>query len=167
MTFGCHESQDLLGALEFLRSRGFRKIACLGVSQGGATILMAAEKLGDIRCVICESVFDELAHAVDNRFRHYTLCPSWLAGCLMVPIAECRTGVALADVKPIEHIGRLSCPIYIISGENDTKTLPGETRRLFDAAREPKELWMVENAGHQDLFAQSTPNVCWRSWTGT
>jgi uncharacterized protein len=152
ITFGYHEANDLLGAIALLKERGLRRIACLGVSQGGATILMAAERLGDVRCVICESVFDELAHAVDHRFRRYTLLPGWLAGCVMIPIAEYRTGIGLAEVRPVEHTGKLPCPILLISGERDGKARPEEAGRLFEAAREPKELWLVPNAGHEDLF---------------
>lgn len=152
VTMGHHEAKDLEGGLEFLRSKGMRRLACLGVSQGGATILLAAEKMPDVRCVICESVYDELAHAVDRRFRHYLGMPGWLGGCLLIPIAEHRTGVALDQVKPADHIGKLACPVLIISGAKDTKTWQEDTQRLFEAAREPKELWMVPEAGHADLF---------------
>lgn len=153
VTFGYHEANDLLASLAWLRERGFRNIGCIGVSLGGATILMAAENLDDVRCVVCESAFDELAHAVDNRFRHYLCVPAAFAGCLMVPLAEQRTGVSLNDVKPIDRIAKLPCPVFIISGEEDVKTRPAETRRLFEAAPTPKELWMVPKAGHRDLFS--------------
>src|SRR5437773_8376842 len=49
----------------------YESIACLGVSQGGATILFAAAELANVKCVICESVYDEMIHAVDRRMRHY------------------------------------------------------------------------------------------------
>jgi len=152
VTFGYHEAQDLLGGLDWLRERGYRKVGCIGVSLGGATIALAADRLGDVRCVVCESAFDELSHAVDNRFRRYLLLPGSLAGCLMVPLAERRAGVAVADVKPVDRIAWLSCPVFIISGEDDVKTLPAETRRLFAAAPEPKELWLMPGMGHRDLF---------------
>jgi pimeloyl-ACP methyl ester carboxylesterase len=152
ITLGYHEANDLEAGLAWLRAKGMDQVACLGVSQGGATILMAAAKLKDVRCVICESVYDELAHAVDRRFRHYFGIPGWLAGCLLIPIAEHRTGVALGQVKPVEQIGRLPCPVFVISGSEDTKTWPEDTKRLYDAARHPKELWMVPGAGHRDLY---------------
>lgn len=153
VTFGYHEANDLLAGLAWLRERGYRRIGCIGVSLGGATVLMAADQLDDVRCVVCESVFDELAHAVDNRFRHYLRMPAAFGGCLMVPLAEQRTGVALTEVKPIDRIAKLRCPVFIISGAEDVKTLPAETQRLFEAAPEPKELWMVPQVGHRDLFS--------------
>src|SRR5262249_44500534 len=60
ITFGYHESNDLGAALAFLRQRDYERIACLGVSQGGATIIFAAQKpqhFENVRCVICESVY--------------------------------------------------------------------------------------------------------------
>jgi dipeptidyl aminopeptidase/acylaminoacyl peptidase len=152
VTMGYCEADDLEGGLEFLRTKGMRRVACLGVSQGGAAILFAADKMPDVRCVICESVYDELAHAVDRRFRHYFGVPVWLGGLLVVSIAEQRTGVAIDQVNPARHIAHLSCPVFLISGTEDTKTWPEDTQRLFEAAREPKELWMVPEAGHRDLF---------------
>jgi len=122
------------------------------VSQGGATILLAADDLPDLKCAICESVYDEMDHAVDRRLRHYTGLPGWLGASLMVPFAEQRIGLSIDAVKPVEHIGKLRCPVLIISGAHDDKTWPEDTQRLFDAARAPKELWMIPDARHEDLF---------------
>jgi len=152
ISFGYHESADLCAALTFLRERGYRRLACLGVSQGGATILLAAEKLGDVRCVICESVYDELEHAIARRSRLYLGVPGWPACCLMVPIAERRTGIGIHDVKPVQQIGKLGCPVFLISGDQDNRVYVEDTNALFAAANEPKELWFVAGAGHHDLF---------------
>ncbi len=152
ISFGYRERHDLIAAVKHLKERGCKDIACLGVSQGGATILFAADDLPDLKCVICESVYDEMAHAVDRRLRHYTGLPGWLGASLLTPFAEQRIELSIDDVKPVEHIGKLRCPVFIISGERDDKTWPEDTQRLFDAAREPKELWMIPDARHEDLF---------------
>ena len=152
ITFGYRERHDLIAAVKLLKDRGHTDIACLGVSQGGATILFAADELRDVKCVICESVYDEMIHAVDGRMRHYTGIPGSLGACLMVPFAEQRLGLAIDEMKPVDHVGRLPCPIFIISGEKDDRSSPDDTQRLFDAAREPKEIWMLPEARHEDLF---------------
>lgn len=152
ITFGYRERHDLIAAVKLLKDRGCEQIACLGVSQGGATILFAAEDLRDVKCVICESVYDEMSNAVDRRMRRFTLLPGSIGACLMVPFAEHRLELGIDDVKPIDYIGKLPCPVFIISGERDDRTWPEDTQRLFEAAREPKELWMIPEARHQDLF---------------
>jgi len=152
ITFGYREKHDVIAAVRFLEERGHLNIACLGVSQGGATILFAAEELPNVQCVICESVYDEMTHAVDRRLRRYTGVPGWLGASLMVPIAEHRLELSIDDVRPVAHVGKLACPLLVISGTNDNRTWSVDTQRLFEAAREPKEMWMIEGAGHEDLF---------------
>jgi len=152
ITFGYRERHDVIAAVKFLQDRGCQDIACLGVSQGGATILFAAEELRNVKCVICESVYDEMIHAVDRRMRRYTGVPGCLGACLMVPFAEQRLGLSIDEVRPAEYIGKVPCPVFIISGERDDRTWPEDTQRLFEAAREPKDLWMIPEARHEDLF---------------
>jgi uncharacterized protein len=152
VTFGYRERHDLIAAVALLKARGCKEIACLGMSQGGATILLAAEELRDVKCVICESVYDDMTHAVDRRMRAFTGVPGSLAGCLMVPIAEDRLGLAIADVSPVDHIASLNCPVFLISGDSDNRVWPEDTQRLYDAARQPKQLWMIPGAPHEDLF---------------
>jgi dipeptidyl aminopeptidase/acylaminoacyl peptidase len=142
----------VIAAVKFLKDRGCQDIACLGVSQGGAAILFAAEELRNVKCVICESVYDEMIHAVDRRMRRYTGVPGCLGACLMIPFAERRLELSIDDVKPAECISKLPCPVLIISGERDDRTWPEDTQRLFEAAREPKDLWMIPEARHEDLF---------------
>jgi fermentation-respiration switch protein FrsA (DUF1100 family) len=53
---------------------------------------------------------------------------------------------AVAKVSPI--------PIVIIHGDADTIVPPAHAHRLYRAAREPKELWMVPGGGHIEAFSQ-------------
>jgi fermentation-respiration switch protein FrsA (DUF1100 family) len=150
---GWFETSDLLGAFDFLRTKGFKEFGCLGASQGGATILLAAGKLApEVRWVIVESTYPTMRDALDRRFRNDLHLPGWLAGIFFVPLAEWRLGLSIDQITPITHISSLDCPIFVIGGEVDQHTLPINTQALFAAAREPKELWLVPGAGHVDLF---------------
>src|SRR5262249_60163667 len=71
VTFGFHEAEDLLGAVEYLRTKKVERIACLGVSQGGATILFAARDLADVRWPVGESAVRALSDASRNRVLNY------------------------------------------------------------------------------------------------
>ena len=63
-----------------------------------------------------------------------------------------RLGVSSSQLCPVDHITNLVCPVFIISGEKDRNTRPGDTRRLVECTRNPKEVWFVPNAGHVDLL---------------
>lgn len=150
---GWLERQDLLGAIDELRRRGFSRIGCLGASQGAATIILAAEDLPpEVSWVVAESCYPTLDDAVDRRFRHHVHLPGWAAGCLITKIAEWRLGFPVGSVRPIDHIIRLHCPVMVMGGEQDALTRPESTQALFDAARTPKSVWRVPAAGHVDLY---------------
>jgi fermentation-respiration switch protein FrsA (DUF1100 family) len=151
-SFGYYETRDLLGALDWLRSRGFNEFGCLGASQGGATIALASAELRDVRWVVLESVYPNLSNAVDRRFRRSFFTPGWLAGCVMTPIAEWRLGAKATSVSPREAIAKLSCPVLVLSGERDLSTFPADAREVFDAAPEPKSWWIYPGAAHVDLY---------------
>ena len=57
----------------------------------------------------------------------------------------------LRDRYPsIDRIAQVNCPVLVIAGADDTIVPVAQSRRLFDAAREPKRLLIVEGADHND-----------------
>jgi len=152
VSFGWFETRDLLGALDFLRTRGFSNFGLLGASQGGATIALAAAELRDVHWVVLESVYPTLRNALDRRFRQTLGLPGWLASSLLTPFAEWRLGVSTADISPRNAIAQLPCPLLVMAGENDVHTLPADAREVFDRAHEPKSFWLVPGAAHIDLY---------------
>ena len=58
---------------------------------------------------------------------------------------------ALTDVSIHANAGE----ILAIVGENDSKTTLAQSLRLVEAAKEPKELWIVPAAAHEDFHAHS------------
>ena len=149
---GWYETRDLLGALAFLRTQGFRSFGLLGASQGGATVALAADRLADVRWAVLESTYPTLRHALDYRFRRIFHLPLSFAGALFVPFAERRLGLDLAAIAPVRTIAQLRCPVLIVSGDRDESTPVSDTQLLFAAAPAPKTLWLVPGAGHRDLY---------------
>jgi fermentation-respiration switch protein FrsA (DUF1100 family) len=62
-----------------------------------------------------------------------------------------RLGVSPEALRPVDHIADVGCPVFILGGTADNRTTPEETKRLFSAARERKQLWLVPGAAHIDL----------------
>jgi dipeptidyl aminopeptidase/acylaminoacyl peptidase len=155
---GYKETNDLIGCINYLHSRGVTDIGCVGISQGGATILLAAEKLTEVRFVICESAYDEMSKTLDNRFQLLLHVPAKLGGIFFIPITEYALGLKVAEICPIKHIKQLKCPIMIISGEIDNRVLKEDTIHLFNEGNQPKQLWIVPKAGHWDLYNFDSAN---------
>ncbi len=153
ISLGWHETRDLLAAINFVRQRGETRIIGHGISQGGATLLLAADRLGDeVQAIIVESTYDTLINAGDRRFRYRVGLPGAVAGFVYRPFMAWRLGLRVADVRPIDGIARLTQPVLVMAGSADRHTWESDTRRLYAAARGPARLWIAEGAAHEDLL---------------
>jgi fermentation-respiration switch protein FrsA (DUF1100 family) len=153
--FGMAEGAGVRAAMAYLRQQlPAEKVGVIGASLGGAALL-----LSDVApapdAVVLEAVFPAIEQAIDNRVRSRI---GWLADMVTPLLAwqlPWRLHLQLAQLRPIDHLPRLGAPVLIAGGMQDRHTTPGETRLLFDAAREPKSLWLVEGAAHVDLYAHA------------
>ncbi|HEV8419254.1 MAG TPA: alpha/beta fold hydrolase [Candidatus Udaeobacter sp.] len=151
ITFGWKESRDVLAAVDFVRKTdSTTPVAIVGSSLGGAAALLATPPLR-IDALILEEVYPTIEIATRNRLENYV----GVFGRALTPVLlsqlQWRLGVSPSDLRPVDHMENVDCPIFIISGEKDTNTRPIDTRMLVERARNPKEVWFVPNAAHVDL----------------
>ncbi len=59
--------------------------------------------------------------------------------------------VARNQFRSIDKVGRLGLPKLFIHGGSDERVPPALGRRLYEAAAEPKELYLVPGAGHNEV----------------
>lgn len=108
------------------------RIAYWGESLGGAVAVgLAVER--PPAALVLRSPFTSLA---DVAAVHYP----WL------PVRR-----LLLDRYPsIDRIGALTAPVLVIAGESDDIVPASQSRRLFDAAPQPKDYVVIDGAGHND-----------------
>jgi uncharacterized protein len=148
ITFGHLESRDARAAVSLVRDRSpGEKVAYLGVSQGGAAALLGEDPL-DVDALLLEAVYPTLREAVVARIgiRLGPLAP--LLAPLLLAQVQLRLGVDPDALAPIEGIRRIHEPLLLIAGEQDRHTPLAQSQRLFDAAPDPKQLWVVPGAAH-------------------
>jgi alpha-beta hydrolase superfamily lysophospholipase len=151
ITLGWREADDVRAARDWLRARrGTRKLAFVGVSLGGAAVLLGPQPAG-FDAVVLEAVYPRVTRAIENRISiRLPAVSAALAPFLTVQL-EPRVGASAEELEPVRHIGKLGAPVLVVGGSRDEQTSAEETRELFAAAIEPRALWMVEGAGHQDF----------------
>lgn len=153
ITFGLKESSGVHAAIAFLRSQvKGRKVGVIGVSLGGAASLLGDRPV-EADAVILEAVYSSIETAVKNRIAMRLGDMSQHLAPLFTWQIEPRLGISLEALSPLKAIKRLGAPVLIIAGTDDRHTRVEETRRLFHEAREPKQLWLIEGARHQNLHA--------------
>jgi fermentation-respiration switch protein FrsA (DUF1100 family) len=128
--------QDARAALAYLQGEGvpMERVVLLGESLGsGVAVRMASEtKVG---AVILEAPYTS---TVDVGQAAYFFLP---------------VSLLMYDRFPsIDLIADIGAPLLIIHGEQDRIIPTRFGRRLFKAARQPKEAHFLPGAGHNDLF---------------
>lgn len=151
VTLGSHEQRDVAAAVRFLESRGLGPIALFGISMGAATAITAAPDL-PVAAVVADAPYAELHHPVGTRMGQLGYPLSRIGGRLIVTAVALRTRTRLAD--PIRRVARIAPRgLLIIAPQEDRLIDWRQGKRLYEAAREPKELLVVPGAAHSDAYA--------------
>ena len=147
-SFGYGESRDAAAAVASLRSLvPDGPIAAVGFSLGGAACLLGDEPLA-VDALVLEAVYTDIEDAVANRLRMRFGSVGPLLAPLLTGQLGWRWGIDAARLRPIDAIGRLRVPVFVIAGADDPRATIEDSRRLFAAAPQPKELWEVPGAAH-------------------
>lgn len=154
VSLGWHERGDVLGAVDWLAGRGIRRVGAFGLSMGGAIAISAAPEHLALRVVVADGAFAQVQTLVEGRLRQLSI-PAGLAAplaWLIVLVAGLRVGASLPYAEPLRHVGRLSPrALLLIHGAADIYAPTESIRRLYSAARSPKALWIVPEAGHREV----------------
>ncbi|MGH2345987.1 MAG: alpha/beta hydrolase [Chloroflexota bacterium] len=152
ITFGALEQQDLIAAVDYLVSRpdvDKGKIAALGFSMGGAVSIMAAARDTRIKAVVDDSGYAELDHWFSDSVGEFLRHPTDPYSLLSLKMVEWRIGINADNLRPAAKIALISPrPVFIIQGTADHDLSPRNSIENYAAAKQPKELWLVQGAGH-------------------
>lgn len=157
-SFGWREQGDLEGALAFLGKQPEippRPYGVFGISMGGAVALMVSAKDERIGAVVVDSVHANLEESLGHHIRLLYRLPE--IPFLFFISSAYRTwfGVWPRHMSPLHTIRHTSPrPVMLIAGDNDPRIPVKQTRRLFEAASKPKELWLVQGAGHLEALSR-------------
>lgn len=150
LTLGHREVDDLLAAVNYLTGRfGKVPLAVLGFSMGAAVSILAAARDKRITAVIADSPFASheqvLSHSVRRTLRIYS--PFILkAGDLFFAL---RAGFRLGEVAPEREVAKIAPrPLLLIHGTADDICPFEGSKRIYENAGEPKQLWALPELSH-------------------
>lgn len=161
------ELDDFAAALTYLKNRPDADkdgIGFFGLSKGGSAGLMAAARDQYIRCCAVDGIFAPYTTMIPYMMKWisiYThreyiawILPSWYYGY--------AARVALRDIEKergctfpfLENLLPQIAPrpLLMIHGGADNYIKPDMAQKLYDRARQPKELWLVEGAKHNQAI---------------
>src|SRR5437588_7203863 len=159
ITFGIKEVLELQAAIAFARKRiPNARIGLLGYSMGAVVSLLGAAGEPGVQALVLDSPFSDLRKLLVENVRTSSKLPGtpfvWLAGLLF----WLRTRNSLSACSPIEVLSSLEPrPLFFIHGGSDAITNVNHSRRLYDAYRGPREIWIVQGAPHTGAYFADRP----------
>ncbi len=150
-TLGYDEQLDVKAALDFaLAQDGVERVGAWGGSMGAATVLLAAAHHPELEAVIADSSFptfeDVLGLNVPISFLQPVVSFWW----------EFHSGAKIDDIRPVDIIGNISPrAVLIIDGWEGAAMAMNSPYRLYEAANEPKQIWVEDGVPHLGMFAHN------------
>ncbi len=148
VSYGARESRDVDAAIRYVHDvRGVSRIALQGFSMGAVGVLLSAARNPDVVAVVAESPYAsfEQVWAANGR-----PVPEFFIQATRALVTRMR-GFNGDDIQPVRAVGQIGPrPLLLIHGTADAHIPWRQSQALFQAAGEPKTLWLVDGAHHGD-----------------
>jgi pimeloyl-ACP methyl ester carboxylesterase len=154
-TLGDHEIKDLDVAIRYARELGYKRIVTVGFSMGASIVLRHAGLLGGTDAVVSVSGPGRWYYRGTLAMRKVHWAVEHRIGRL---VARKFLNTRISDgrwdpvpVPPADAAARIApTPLLIVHGDRDDFFPPEHAEQIFEAAHQPKELWIVPGFGHAE-----------------
>lgn len=149
MTYGPKEGEDLLAAIEFAKiTKGINaeNIGAVGFSLGAIAVLYASIKQ-IFKAIVLEGVFADsydmgeeiLVRRVGKPLTHLFGYGVFWVGAMIWTFGQYKHS------HPVDFISKVSpTPVMIIRGNKDERVPEASAKKMLDAVKDPKEIWIHE-----------------------
>lgn len=164
VTLAYRELHDFFAALDYTQGRvPHARIGVFGFSMGGAIAILGAAQRPEVRAIMADSPFATHADVVSHNVQRAIRIPGQPFAAISDYFLARSAGYRGRDVAPLRMIDQLAPrPLLLIHGADDEKIPVSHAYRLYEAARDPKELWIAPGANHCGAYFLDRPAYCQR-----
>jgi len=150
-SLGYYEQLDAEAALDYVLDQpNVEHIGAWGGSMGAATMILTAAKHPEIKAVVSDSAFPSL----EDVMRLNT--PIKIMQPFVLFFGKWQSGAEIDQVSPVDAIAKISPrAVFIIDGWDGAAIAMNSPYRLFDAAGEPKQLWVEDGVPHLRTYGNN------------
>ena len=164
------DMEDVLGAVAHVESALEEEgrpmeVGVFGISRGAGAALLAAHTQANIKAIVCDgafstgetlitymkrwvAIFARIKLVYENHSDHFWRFLLWLLMRFAQPRMGCRYPSVSKSLKYMQPR-----PVFFIHGKEDRYIDVSQTRMLYAEAPDPKYLWVVEGAKHNQSVA--------------
>lgn len=152
-TFSAKEDRDLKVVVDYAKSK-YSKVNLLGFSLGSAISIIHTAKNKDINKLIVVSAPASFKQIENHFWKKEAFMPTIKKFELFRALSIRPGNILLKKVNPINIIQNVSTiPILLIAGEKDPIVYPSHAEKLYNKARPPKSMLILEGGYHaEDLY---------------
>ena len=153
-TYGFYEKHDARAVISYVAGRAdlhAGTVGLFGTSMGAAVALQVAAIDARVVAVVAESGFATLRTIFDDYQRRMIKLPWHYLRNIVIKRSEHLAHFKANAVSPLEAVTQIHVPLFIMHGTADTLIDSRYSEMVFAAANEPKELWLIEGAQHNDM----------------
>ncbi|MCX7920756.1 MAG: alpha/beta hydrolase [Clostridia bacterium] len=156
-SIGLYEKDDILGAIDYVKSRGSRNIVLMGFSMGASSSLLAASESSDVDAVIEDSGFSDLKNYLDKQLPVWSRLPSFPFSKLILFSIKSAMGLDPAHVSPRKVMHKIAPrPVLFIHSKDDTYISVENGRKLYNVysklAADNAVYWETQGADHLSIY---------------
>jgi fermentation-respiration switch protein FrsA (DUF1100 family) len=160
MSLGYFETLDAFAAVGYALTRApGSPLGLIGYSMGAAVALMAIARDERVRAVVADSPFASEHGLIEALLRKQI-------GLLHPPVVALTERLLPYDpgkVAPLREVAKIAPRASLfVHGLLDETCDPNDSLRLYEAAGEPKELWLLEEADHCGAYFADREAYCER-----
>jgi uncharacterized protein len=153
ITYGKLEQLDIVGAVNFIKSRGISTIGALGWSMGASSILLAMGATADIKAAVLDSPYGDFGRLAFARLGYlFPFYPGMVITCQLL------CGADLGGIKPEDSFAKMgNRKIVLIHGDLDGTVPISEAHAIQKAGRSNiAEAWLLPGIGHTNAYFRYT-----------
>lgn len=152
---GWLDRQDILKWIQYVIDLDDQaEIVLHGISMGGATVMMASgEKLPQqVKGIVEDCGYTSVWDIFSDELSYLFHLPDFPILYAADGIAWLRAGYEFKSASALEQVAKSQVPILFIHGSEDNFVHTDMVYELFDACQAPKDLLVIQGAGHGDAY---------------
>jgi len=153
-TYGFYEKYDACSVISYVTGREdlhADTVGLFGTSMGAAIAIQVAAIDPRVVGVIAESGFATLRTIFDDYQKRMIKLPWHYLRNIVIKRSEYLAHFKANAVSPLEAVKHVRVPVFILHGTADNLIKYRYSEMVFANANEPKELWLIAGAKHNDM----------------